>query len=38
MKLIKKMQIEVIVSEASVDGAIKAIMESAKTGEIGDPA
>ena len=34
--LLPKMQIEVIVAEATLDCAINAIMQSAKTGEIGD--
>jgi nitrogen regulatory protein PII len=36
VSLLPKMQIEVVVSDANVDDAIKAIVEAAKTGEIGD--
>ncbi len=36
VSLLPKMQIEVVVSDSIVDDAIKAIVQSAKTGEIGD--
>jgi nitrogen regulatory protein PII len=36
VSLLPKMQIEVVVSDAIVDEAIKAIVQSARTGEIGD--
>lgn len=36
VSLLPKMQIEVVVSDAIVDDAIKAIVQSARTGEIGD--
>ena len=36
VSLLPKMQIEVVVADATVDDAIKAIVESARTGEIGD--
>ena len=36
VSLLPKMQIEVVVSESVVDDAIKAIVTSARTGEIGD--
>ena len=36
VSLLPKMQIEVVVSDSIVDDAIKAIVSSAKTGEIGD--
>ena len=34
--LLPKMEIEVVVADAIVDDAIKAIVEAARTGEIGD--
>jgi len=34
--LLPKMQIEVVVADSTVDEAIKAIIQSARTGEIGD--
>jgi nitrogen regulatory protein PII len=36
VSLLPKMEIEVVVSEAIVDAAVKAIAEAARTGEIGD--
>jgi nitrogen regulatory protein PII len=36
VSLLPKMQIEVVVSDSIADDAIKAIIESARTGEIGD--
>jgi nitrogen regulatory protein PII len=36
VSLLPKMQIEVVVSDSVVDDVIKAIVTSAKTGEIGD--
>jgi nitrogen regulatory protein PII len=36
VSLLPKMQIEVVVSDSNVDEAIKAIVQAAKTGEIGD--
>jgi len=36
VSLLPKMQIEVVVEDSVVDAAIKAIVQSAKTGEIGD--
>ena len=36
VSLLPKMQIEVVVSDSVVDEAIKAIVQSARTGEIGD--
>ena len=36
VSLLPKMQIEVVVPDATVDEAIKAIVASARTGEIGD--
>ena len=36
VSLLPKMQIEVVVSDSIVDDAIKAIISSARTGEIGD--
>lgn len=36
VSLLPKMQIEVVVADRIVDEAIKAIVESARTGEIGD--
>ena len=36
VSLLPKMQIEVVVPDSIVDDAIKAIIESARTGEIGD--
>jgi nitrogen regulatory protein PII len=36
VSLLPKMQIEVVVSDANVDEAIKAIVSAARTGEIGD--
>jgi len=36
VSLLPKMQIEVVVDDATVDDAIKAIIQSARTGEIGD--
>jgi nitrogen regulatory protein PII len=36
VSLLPKMQIEVVVSESLVDQAVRAIVTSAKTGEIGD--
>ena len=36
VSLLPKMQIEVVVSDSIVDEAIKAIVQSARTGEIGD--
>ena len=36
VSLLPKMQIEVVVPDAMVDDAIKAIIEAARTGEIGD--
>ena len=34
--LLPKMEVEVVVSDTQVDDAIRAIVESARTGEIGD--
>jgi nitrogen regulatory protein PII len=36
VSLLPKMEIEVVVSDSIIDEAIKAIIESARTGEIGD--
>ena len=36
VSLLPKMEIEVVVTDALVDEAIKAIVEAARTGEIGD--
>ncbi|HXD75625.1 MAG TPA: P-II family nitrogen regulator [Vicinamibacterales bacterium] len=36
VSLLPKMQIEVVLADSAVDDAIKAIVESARTGEIGD--
>ena len=36
VSLLPKMQIEVVLSDSIVDDAIKAIVQSARTGEIGD--
>ena len=36
VSLLPKMQIEVVLGDSVVDDAIKAIIESARTGEIGD--
>ena len=36
VSLLPKMEIEVVVDDAIVDDAIKAIIEAARTGEIGD--
>jgi nitrogen regulatory protein PII len=36
VSLLPKMEIEIVVSDAIVDEAIKAIIEAARTGEIGD--
>ena len=36
VSLLPKMEIEVVVADALADSAIKAIIESARTGEIGD--
>jgi nitrogen regulatory protein PII len=36
VSLLPKMQIEVVLADSAVDEAIKAIVESARTGEIGD--
>jgi nitrogen regulatory protein PII len=36
VSLLPKMKIEVVVSDSVVDDAIKAIVEAARTGEIGD--
>ena len=36
VSLLPKMQVEVVVGESTVDEAIKAIIQSARTGEIGD--
>jgi nitrogen regulatory protein PII len=36
VSLLPKMQIEVVVSDSIADDAIKAIIQSARTGEIGD--
>ena len=36
VSLLPKMQIEVVLADAAIDEAIKAIVESARTGEIGD--
>ena len=36
VSLLPKMQIEVVVSDSVVEDAIKAIVQSARTGEIGD--
>ena len=36
VSLLPKMQIEVVVSDAGADDVVKAIVQAAKTGEIGD--
>jgi nitrogen regulatory protein PII len=36
VSLLPKMQIEVVVSDSMADDAVRAIVQSAKTGEIGD--
>jgi nitrogen regulatory protein PII len=36
VSLLPKMELEVVVSDAQVDDAIKAIVQAARTGEIGD--
>ena len=36
VSLLPKMQVEVVIADSAVDDAIKAIIESARTGEIGD--
>jgi nitrogen regulatory protein PII len=36
VSLLPKMQVEVVIADSAVDEAIKAIVESARTGEIGD--
>jgi nitrogen regulatory protein PII len=36
VSLLPKMQVEVVVADSTVDDVIKAIISSAKTGEIGD--
>ncbi len=36
VSLLPKMQVEVVIADSAVDEAIKAIIESARTGEIGD--
>ena len=36
VSLLPKMQIEVVVSDSQVDEVVKAIVQAAKTGEIGD--
>lgn len=36
VSLLPKMQVEVVVSDAQADGVIAAIIEAARTGEIGD--
>ena len=36
VSLLPKMQIEIVVSDSMADDVVKAIVESAKTGEIGD--
>jgi nitrogen regulatory protein PII len=36
VSLLPKMQIEVVVSDAQADDVVKAIVQAAKTGEIGD--
>jgi nitrogen regulatory protein PII len=36
VSLLPKMQVEVVLADSAVDEAIKAIVESARTGEIGD--
>jgi len=36
VSLLPKMQVEVVLADSAVDDAIKAIVESARTGEIGD--
>ena len=36
VNLLPKMEIEVVVDDASLEGAIKAIIQAARTGEIGD--
>ena len=36
VSLLPKMQLEVVVEDSMVDEAVKAIVQSAKTGEIGD--
>jgi nitrogen regulatory protein PII len=36
VSLLPKMQIEVVVADSAVDEAIKAIVQAARTGEIGD--
>lgn len=36
VSLLPKMKIETVVADAAVDGVVKAIIEAARTGEIGD--
>jgi nitrogen regulatory protein P-II 1 len=36
VSLLPKMEIELVVEDAATDGAVKAIIEAARTGEIGD--
>jgi len=36
VSLLPKMQVEVVIADSVVDEAIKAVIESARTGEIGD--
>jgi nitrogen regulatory protein PII len=36
ISLLPKMEVEVVVGDGQVDGAVKAIIQSARTGEIGD--
>ena len=36
VSLLPKMQVEVVLADSAVDEAIKAVVESARTGEIGD--
>ena len=36
VEFLQKLKIEVVISDESVDGVIKAIADAAKTGEIGD--
>ena len=36
VEFLQKLKVEVVISDESVDGVIKAISEAAKTGEIGD--
>ena len=36
VSLLPKMEIEVVVADSAVDDAVKAIMQAARTGEIGD--